>query len=105
MKSAELRIGNLILWNPRLSTPKTTLVPTQVEVSAILEDRIGFISPRIEHRVEPFEDDLLELETPHRPIEEFEGISLTSEFLKKCGFDFLNAISHARIPHLHLQKS
>ncbi len=86
IKANELRIGNLVSWNPKLSNPKTTLLPELVEVTAILEDRIGYLSPRIEHRVEPFEDDVLELDAPHRPLEEFEAVSLSSEILEKCGF-------------------
>lgn len=86
IKANELRIGNLILWNPKLSNPNTTLLPELVEVAAIREDSIGYLSPRIEHRVEPFEDDVLELDAPHRPLEEFEPVALTTELLEKCGF-------------------
>ncbi|GAA4732645.1 hypothetical protein [Flavisolibacter ginsenosidimutans] len=79
----ELRIGNRILWNPKLSHPGTTLPPTEVEVSFVSADRIGYLSPSIEHRVEPFEDDLLQLETPYGPLEEFEPVPLTPELLNK----------------------
>lgn len=86
IKANELRIGNMLLWNPKLSNPKTTLLAELIEVTAILEDRIGYLSPRVEHRVEPFEDDVLELDAPHRPLEEFEPVGLTAEILEKCGF-------------------
>jgi len=79
----ELRIGNRILWNPKLSHPRTTLPPTEVEVSFVAADRIGYLSPSIEHRVEPFEDDLLQLETPYGPLEEFEPVPLTPGLLNK----------------------
>jgi hypothetical protein len=59
-----------------------------VEVTAILEDQLGYLSPRVEHRVEPFEDDLLPLNAPHRPLEEFEPILLTAAIVKKCGFTY-----------------
>jgi len=82
----ELRIGNLIFWNPKLSNPNITLAAMQVEISAILEDKISYISPGIEYRVEPFEDDLLQKETPYKSLKELEPIILTAEILEKCGF-------------------
>jgi hypothetical protein len=82
----ELRVGNLIFWNPKLSNPNTTLPAMQVEVSAILEDKIGYVSPGIEYRVESFEDDLLQKKTPYKLLEELEPILLTHEILERCGF-------------------
>jgi hypothetical protein len=82
----ELRIGNLIFWNPKLSSPNTTLPAMQVEVCAILEDKIGYTSPGIEYRAEPFEDDLLQMETSYKSFEELEPILLTREILERCGF-------------------
>ena len=43
--ASELRIGNLLFWNPKLSNPNTTLAAVRVEVSAILKDKIGYIFP------------------------------------------------------------
>jgi hypothetical protein len=86
IEANELRIGNLIFWNPKLSNPNTTLTNVQVEVSAILKDKIGYIFPGIEYRVEPFEDDLLQNETRYKSLEELEPIMLTSEILEMGGF-------------------
>ncbi len=90
----ELRAGNLIFWNPKLLNPNTTLAGMQVEVSAILGDKISYISPGIEYRVESFEDDLLQKETSYKSLEELEPIILTPEVLEKYGFkqasDYLN---------------
>lgn len=69
-----------------MTDAKTTLLPIQVEVMSIADDEIGYISPRVEHRAEPFEDDVLQLETAHRPLKEFEPIVLTTEIAEKCGF-------------------
>jgi len=89
IEPGELRIGNLIAWNPKLSHPGTTLPSTQVKVTSIFQDKIGYISPELEYRVEPFEDDLLQIETAHKLLEELEPIPLTAELLKKCGFETL----------------
>jgi hypothetical protein len=82
----ELRIGNLICWNPRLLNPNGTLPAMPVRVSAILQDKIGYTSPNYEHRVEPFEDDKLQLEMPYRTLTELEPLKLTTEILKSSGF-------------------
>jgi hypothetical protein len=84
--AGELRIGNLICWNPKLSNPHTTLEAVQIEVSVILKDKIGYIFPGTEYRAEPFEDDLLQKETRHKSFEELEPIILTTEILEMCGF-------------------
>src|SRR5215216_5038424 len=86
----ELRIGNLIFWNPKLLNPNTTLPAMQVEVFSISKDKIGYVSPDTEYRVEPFEDDLLQTETRYKSLEELEPIILTSEILEKCGFKGVN---------------
>ncbi len=83
----ELRIGNLLVWNPQLSNPKTTLPPVQVEVASLANNTIGYISPRVEHRAEPFEDDVLAADTAQSPVEEFEPIPLTPDLLANCGFE------------------
>jgi hypothetical protein len=84
--ASELRTGNLIFWNPKLSNPNTTLATVQVEVSAILKDKIGYIFPGIEYRAEPFEDDLLQKEIRYKSLEELEPVMLTPEILEMCGF-------------------
>jgi hypothetical protein len=82
----ELRIGNLICWNPRLINPNATLPAMPVRVSAILQDKIGYTSPNYEHRVEPFEDDKLQMEMPYRSLNELEPLTLTTEILKGANF-------------------
>ena len=87
LKVNELRIGNYILWNSKLSSPEISSLTFPVEVTSLFPDKIGYISPGIEHRSESFEDDLLQTQTAHRSIEEFEPILLTSDILEKCGFE------------------
>ncbi|HEY6974906.1 MAG TPA: hypothetical protein VH396_01380 [Chitinophagaceae bacterium] len=84
--SNELRIGNLLFWNPKLSNPNTTLEAMQIEVWAILKDKIGYTFPGIEYRAEPFEDDLLQKEIRYKSLEELELVVLTPEILEMCGF-------------------
>ena len=84
--ASELRIGNLLFWDPKLSNPNTTLAAVRVEVSAILKDKIGYIFPGIEYRAEPFEDDLWQEETRYKSFEELEPIILTAQILEVCGF-------------------
>lgn len=82
IKATEVRIGNLILWNPRLVNAKSTLPAERVEVASVSADKIGYFSPTVEHRAEPFEDDVLQTETPHKPLEEFEPVPLTAALLQ-----------------------
>lgn len=89
IKATELRLGNRLWWNPS-ANEKTTVPPTVVEVASIEAESIGYFSPSIEHRVEPFEDDLLQTQTPHRPLKEFSAIPLTKEVVAKCAFDKSN---------------
>src|SRR5690349_16066541 len=84
--ASELRIGNLICWDPKSSNPNSTLAAVKVEVSAILKDIISYILPGIEYRAEPFEDDLLQKETRYKSFEELEPIMLTAEMLEGYGF-------------------
>lgn len=91
LKANELRIGNHILWNSKLSSSEISLLTFPVEVTSILPDRLGYISPGIEHRSESFEDDELQKQTAHRPIDEFEPILLTHDILEKCGFENTDA--------------
>src|SRR6266496_4311131 len=97
----ELRVGNLIFWNPKLLNLNTTLVGFQVEVFAILKDKISYIFPGIEYRVEPFEDDLLQKETPYKSLEELEPIILTPEVLEKYGFKQASDYLHRSVYHKH----
>lgn len=83
----ELRIGNLVTWNPKLVSPNSTLPPLQVEVISISPDRISYVFPNIENRVEPFEDDVAQNGVRHKLLEELEPIVLTTEILDNCGFE------------------
>ena len=91
LKANELRIGNFIFWNSKLSSRKISLLPFPIEVTSIFPDKIGYISPGIEHRSESFEDDILQTQTAHGPLEEFEPILLTHDILEKCGFESTDA--------------
>ena len=91
LKANELRIGNFIFWNSKLSSPEISFLSFPVEVTSILPDKIGYISPGIEHRSESFEDDILQTQTAHGSLEEFEPILLTREILEKCGFENTDA--------------
>jgi len=91
LKANELRIGNFIFWNSKLSSPEISFLTFPVEVTSILPGTIGYISPGIEHRSESFEDDILQTETTHKPLEEFEPILLTRDVLEKCGFENTDA--------------
>ena len=91
LKANELRLGNYILWNSKLSSPEISFLTFPVEVTSILPDKIGYISTGIEHRSESFEDDLLQTQTAHRPLEEFEPILLTRDILEKSGFEIADA--------------
>ncbi len=88
----ELRIGNLLLWNSKLVNPVITLPPTQVEVFSILQDKISYVLPNIENRVEPFEDVKAQMGTGYIPFEELEPIILTAEILENVGFEGKRAL-------------
>lgn len=70
----ELRIGNRVFWKPAFST---TNVLIQVEVTSVLSDKVGYVRSHLEHRVEPFEDDLIAKELPYAPFEQLIPIPLT----------------------------
>lgn len=57
--------------------------PMQIELTAILPDKIGYLSVNLQHRVEPFEDALVAKENHYEPLEEIEAIPLTEEWLLK----------------------
>lgn len=86
VQARELRIGNLIVWNPKLLNPIVTLSVMQIEVFSILHDKVFYVFPNIENRVEPFEDDVAKMGTQYKLLEELEPIMLTTEILGKAGF-------------------
>ncbi len=83
----ELRKGNLLNWNLKLSHPETTLPDEVVEVLAVQDDRIAYMYPNLENRVEPFEDDKAELSEKKISFEELEFIPITQEWLAKAGVE------------------
>ncbi len=86
IQARELRIGNLIVWNPKLVNPGVTLSAMQIEVLSIMYDKVFYVFPNIENRVEPFEDDVAKMGTSFKLLEELEPIILTAEILEKAGF-------------------
>jgi hypothetical protein len=86
IQARELRIGNLIVWNPRLINPNITLSPMQIEVFSIMQDKVMYVFPNIENRVEPFEDDVAKMGMRDKPLAELEPIILTAEILERAGF-------------------
>lgn len=87
IKANELRIGNLVIWNPKLVSPNNTLPPIYVEVFSITHDKISYVFPNVENRVEPFEDDIAQKGTQFKLLKELEPIILTTEILQNCGFE------------------
>lgn len=86
MQARELRIGNLIVWNPKLIIPEVTLAPMQIEVYSIMQDKVMYVFPNIENRVEPFEDDVAKMGMRDKLLAELEPIILTTEILERAGF-------------------
>ena len=76
----ELRIGNRVFWKPHFSN-SNVLIP--VEITSVLQDKVGYIRSHFEHRVEPFEDDVITKEIPYASFEELIPIPLTETSLKK----------------------
>ncbi|MDB5190812.1 MAG: hypothetical protein JWQ96_375 [Segetibacter sp.] len=83
IQANELRIGNLVLWNPKLVNPNITLSPLHIQVHSIAADNIGYVFPNIENRVEPFEDDVVQLGR-YKQLNEIEPIELTREILENA---------------------
>jgi hypothetical protein len=83
----ELRIGNIVTWNPALINPAVTLPPMQVEVFSIMQNKINYVFPNIENRVEPFEDDVVKMGVGEKSVEELEPIILTPEILQTMDFE------------------
>jgi hypothetical protein len=86
IQAKDLRIGNLAIWNPKLLNPNNTLPPFQIQVFSILPDKISYVFPNIENRVEPFEDDKAQMGERYKRLEELEPIELTAEILHNEGF-------------------
>lgn len=76
----ELRIGNRVFWKPGFSASNVLI---QVEITSVLQDKAGYIRSHLEHRVEPFEDDVVTNQNPYAAFEELMPIPLTVAFLKK----------------------
>lgn len=85
IQANELGKGNLLCWSLKSVHPVTTLPDEIIEVFAILEDRIAYVYPNIENRVEPFEDDVAQMGRGTIPLAELEPIPLTNEWLQKAG--------------------
>jgi hypothetical protein len=98
-----LRLGNLIVWNPKLCNPQVTLQPMTVEIAVITPKKIGYTPYKLEQRVEPFEDDLMvEMETVLKSKEEFEAIKLSIDILERSGFENNDGAYHLKGFKLHL---
>lgn len=76
----ELRSGNRVFWNPGLITTNMLI---QVEITSLWPGRAGYIRSHLEHRAEPFEDELVTTEIPSAKPEELEPIPLTAIFMEK----------------------
>jgi hypothetical protein len=78
----QLRIGNNVYWNPHFSNSNIKHL-VHVEVAALLPDKVGYIRSHMEHRVEPFEDDIITTqEIPFISYEELEPIPLSDSAYK-----------------------
>jgi hypothetical protein len=82
---AKLRLGNLLLWKAAQSSA-SSLPSTLVEIVSLQADRIGYVAPKIDQRVEPFEDDRLELQPAIAPPEQFKPVALTDKNISALGF-------------------
>lgn len=91
----ELRTGNRVFWKPDFSS---TNVLIQVEIITVLQDKAGYMQSHLEHRVEPFEDDVITKEIPYASFEQFMPIPLDETTLN----NFDNKISYPEwIQYLH----
>ena len=75
----ELRIGNRVFWKPQLSYTNVLL---QVEITAVLPDKVSYVPSHLEHRVEPFEDDLITKENSYASFDELVAIPLKDDSVK-----------------------
>ena len=76
----ELRSGNRVFWKPGITG---TDILIQVEITSLLPGRAGYIPSHLEHRAEPFDDELVTTEIPSAKLEELEPIPLTEAFMDK----------------------
>jgi hypothetical protein len=91
IEAKDLRLGNLLIWDPQLTNPQITLQPMLVEIVSITKDKIGYTPYKLEQRVEPFEDDrMVEMETVLKAKEEFAPVELTTDIFEKSGFESTN---------------
>jgi hypothetical protein len=79
IQAEELRIGNRVFWKPHFSNMDVLI---QVEVTSVLQDKIGYIRSHLEHRVEPFEDDVVTTDMPYASFNELVPIPLTEDIIK-----------------------
>jgi hypothetical protein len=75
----ELRIGNRVFWKPHFAK---TDVLIQVEITSVLQDKAGYVRSHLEHRVEPFEDDVVATEMLYASFEELLPIPLSENVLQ-----------------------
>ena len=78
MIAEELRIGNRVWWRPGFSNSNLLI---QVEIISISQDGAGYIRSQLEHRSEPFEDDLITKENSFALFEELSPIPLSEIIL------------------------
>lgn len=83
---SEYRLGNIICWNPTLKDAAITLPALHIEIAAILPDKIGYVSPNIDHRVEYFEDGPIPKGIVFRSLEELEPVALIPTIIAQAGF-------------------
>ncbi|MGI8581802.1 MAG: hypothetical protein ACR2KX_06395 [Chitinophagaceae bacterium] len=76
----ELRIGNRVFWKPIFSNSNILM---QVELTSVLQDKAGYIHSHLEHRAEPFEDDMITKEIPFASFEELMPIPVSDIWLEK----------------------
>ena len=77
----ELRIGNRVFWKPTFLQPNVDVPTMPIEIIAIETDNISYIPLHLEHRVEPFEDDLMANETHNALLTEIDPIPLNPAWL------------------------
>ncbi len=85
IQASELRKGNLLNRNLRLVHPQTTLPDELVEVFLIFDNKIAYVYPNIENRVEPFEDDVAQFGKGFLSFNEVEPIPLSEKILVNTG--------------------
>ena len=82
----ELRIGNKVFWNPKF-VQSNAAEQLPVEISDIMGDKIGCVSPHLEHRVEFFDDGLEAPKVHYESADEIAPVPITSEWILIHGRD------------------